>query len=81
VLSRKFSFDASQAGVLHFRVLTGKITKEADGVYKTEDLRLLLGNAETILRPSGVDGEEELLVKIPLAPKNNTYSIDYEILR
>jgi len=81
VLSRKFTFYASQAGVLHFRVLTGKITKEADGVYKTEDLRLLLGNAETILRPSGVDGEEELLVKIPLAPKNNTYSIDYEILR
>lgn len=81
VLSRKFSFDTRQAGVLHFRALTGKITKEADGVYRTADLRLLLGNAETILRPSGVDGEEELLVKIPLVPKNNTYSIDYEILR
>ncbi len=81
VLSRTFNFDARQAGLLHFRALTGKITKESDGVFKTADLRLSLGAAETILRDSAVEGEQELLVKIPLVPKNNTYSIDYEILR
>ncbi|MEN8864550.1 MAG: c-type cytochrome, partial [Akkermansiaceae bacterium] len=81
VLTRSFGFDTQQAGDLHFRALTGKIFRVSDGVFKTADLSLSLGSAETILRPSAVDGEQELLVKIPLAPKNNTYSIDYEILR
>jgi len=82
VLNRRFSFDAKQAGVLHFRALTGKIINESDGVFKTTDLRLTLGSeVKTILRSSGVNGGQELLMKIPLGPEKNTYSIDYEILR
>ena len=55
---------------------------ESGGVFKTADLRLTLGSeVETVLRSIGVDGKQELLMKIPLGPKRNTYSIDYEILR
>jgi hypothetical protein len=82
VLSRRFKFDAKQEDVLHFRALTGQIVGESDRVFKAADLRLTLGSGvETILRSIGDDGEQELLMKIPLGPKNNTYSIDYEILR
>ena len=82
ILKRRFDFDAKKPGVLHFRALTGQIVSESGGVFKTADLRLTLGSeVETVLRSIGVDGEQELLMKIPLGPEKNTYSIDYEILR
>ena len=82
ILKRSFDFDAKKPGVLHFRALTGQIESESGGVFKTADLRLILGSGvETVLRSIGVDGEQELLMKIPLGPEKNTYSIDYEILR
>lgn len=81
VLRRTFSFTAKESGTIYFRALSGKVTKESDMTFVTPDLKLKIEEAETVLRASAVEGEKELLIKLPVAKGESTYTIDYELLR
>ncbi|MFT6862773.1 MAG: mono/diheme cytochrome c family protein [Akkermansiaceae bacterium] len=81
VLCRSFALTSPKKGVLYFRALTGKVKAESDLVFATTELRLKVGDAETLLRPTEIEGEQELLIKIPVAEGKTNYTIDYEILR
>ena len=81
ILARKFVFDSAEKGVIYFRALAGKITKESEGVFAVPGLKIKASEKNTILRPSAREGERELLVRIALAKGKTNYSIDYEMVR
>lgn len=80
-LHRQFTFQSPGAETIYFRVLAGEVTKESEGEFAIPGLNVSVGQAETMLRPSAAEGEQELLLKIPLEKGENNYSIDYELLR
>lgn len=81
ILARKFVFDSAEKGLIYFRALAGKITKESEGVFAVPGLKIKVSGKNTILRPSAREGEMELLVRIALAKGKTNYSIDYEMVR
>lgn len=81
-LRRHFSFTTPTTETVYFRALTGKITAESATVFKTADLQLTIGSANTLLRPFGEkEGEQELLIKLTIPKGSSDYTLDYLPLR
>jgi mono/diheme cytochrome c family protein len=79
-LQRTLTFLAEAPQTLYFRVLTGKIESVSSTTYKTAGLQLTLSKGETLLRPfAGKDGEQELLIKLPLIKGSSTLTIGYTL--
>ncbi|NNE92036.1 MAG: cytochrome c [Verrucomicrobiales bacterium] len=81
ILVRKIRFSAPEAETIWFRPLTGKIETESETVFKTPELKISLEpKKKTILRPIG-DGEQELLIELPLVEGESNFTIRYELRR
>ncbi len=81
LLQRKFKFTSKEGGTIYFRALTGKVTMESASSFATPELRVRTGGAKALLRDSKTGGGKELLIKLPVAKGETTYTIDYELLR
>lgn len=80
VLRRGIRFSAPEAGKIWMRVLTGSIQKDTETVFKTDDIRLSIDPAKTVLRQAA-EGGQELLIELSLPQGESTFAIDYEPLR
>lgn len=80
VLKRDFQFTTAQADTIWFRALSGKIDSESKSVFKIPGLKIMIAPAESLLR-AGANGEQELLIKLPLPKGKSTFTIQYELLR
>ena len=78
-LRRTFELVSEKETTVFFRALTGKVTKEAEGVFSTGELRLKTGELKVTLRNFGE--EKELLIEMPVSAGKTNYTIDYELLR
>jgi hypothetical protein len=80
-LSREIVFNSPADDVIYFRALAGQVKKESESSYTIPGLRIKISGGRTIIRPSAKEGENELLIRIPVSKGKTNYSIDYELLR
>ncbi len=80
ILHRTFEFTSPAKNNLWFRAAAGKIEKEPSATYKVNGLRLhfLQGNPQ--LRPTQ-DGQQELIIHIPVPEGQSHFAIHYELPR
>ncbi len=79
VLVRTLEFTAPAERTVWFRALTGAIVSAAP-IFEVPGLRLRVPEVRTVLRDLGADGEQELLLEIPLPQGRSTVTIHYELL-
>lgn len=81
-LMRTFKFSAPQAKTIWFRALTGKVEMVSKQQFKTNELRINLPQAPTVLRQLGADKDtKELLLKLDIPKGDSAVTITYEILQ
>lgn len=79
VLVRTLEYTAPAECTVWFRALTGVIVS-APPNFEIPGLRLRVPEVRTVLRDFGADGEQELLLEIPLPQGRSTVTIHYELL-
>ena len=63
-----------------FRALIGAIVS-TEPIFEIPGLRLRIPDVRTVLREFGSNGEQELLLEIPLPEGRSTVTIHYELLK
>ena len=79
-LVRTLSFDSPTARTVWFRAMTGKVEAESKTQFKTGELRLVIPEMTTVLRPTADTKASELLLKLEIPQGKSTRSLTYEIL-
>ena len=81
VLRRRLAFAAKARQDLRFRVLTGKVERVDDHVFKTDDLQVRFTEEDAWVRPAPGGEGKELILKLDFAAGESNLILDYELLR
>lgn len=79
-LTRTMSFDAPEAETLYVRLAAGPIEVLTESQFKLGSLVLHVPPGPALLRPSAVEGEQELLLKLALPQGSTSMELRYEVL-